>query len=100
MPAQASIPSKILNQLRWRDKNIPGQNQIQTASIYQSFPTEDHTMKTPTHGRYLHQRKQDIKYDAQRGQPQVHKATYKNKHIRNQQSSVFNMSILMDSAHL
>jgi hypothetical protein len=33
MPAQATILSKTLNQHRWRNQNIPGQNQIQALSI-------------------------------------------------------------------
>ena len=41
MPGQATIPSKTLNQHRWRKQNITGQNQIQTVSIYQPSPTED-----------------------------------------------------------
>jgi hypothetical protein len=59
-PAQATIPSKILNQHRWRNQNIPEQNKIQTVSIYQSSPTEDAGEKNPTQGRYLHQRKHKI----------------------------------------
>ena len=35
MSTQATIPSKTLNKHRWRKQNIPGQNQIQTVSIYQ-----------------------------------------------------------------
>jgi hypothetical protein len=56
MPAQATIPSKTLNQHRCRNQNIPGQNQIQTVYIYQSSPTEDSRRKTPAQERYLHQR--------------------------------------------
>jgi hypothetical protein len=47
MPAQASKPSKTLNQHRWRKQNIPGQNQIQTVSINQPSLKEDPGMKTP-----------------------------------------------------
>ena len=57
MPAQSTIPTKTLNQHRWRNQNILGQNQIQTVSVYQSSPTEDSRRKTPTQGGYLHQRK-------------------------------------------
>jgi hypothetical protein len=32
MPAQATIPSKTINQHRWNNQNITGQNQIQTIS--------------------------------------------------------------------
>jgi hypothetical protein len=62
MPTQATIPCKPLNQHRWRKQNIPGQNQIQTVSIYQSILTEDLRRKTSTGGRYLHQRKDEILY--------------------------------------
>jgi hypothetical protein len=95
MPAQATIPSKTLNQHRWRKQNIPGQNQIQTISIYQSSPTEDTRSKTPTQGRYLYQRKDKVLSILQhnkRREPQAYKAKYKDKQIRNQQSPVFNIS--------
>lgn len=52
-------PAK-LNQHRWRNQNIPGQNHIQTVSIYQPSPTEDPRRKTPTQGRNLHQRQDKI----------------------------------------
>ena len=57
MSAQTTMPSKTLNQHRWRNQNTSGQNQIQTVSIYQFSPTEDPRRKTPIQGRYLHQRK-------------------------------------------
>jgi hypothetical protein len=60
MPAQATIPSKTLNQLTWRKQNIPGQYQIQTISIYQSNSTEAPRKKTSTQGRHLNQRKDKI----------------------------------------
>jgi hypothetical protein len=41
MLTQATIPSKTLNQYRWRNQHIPGQNQIQKVSIYKHSPTED-----------------------------------------------------------
>jgi hypothetical protein len=95
MPAQATIPYKTLNQQRWRNQNIPGQNQNQTVSIHQSSPTEDPRRKTPIRGRYLHQRKDKIlrfSQPSQRREPKAHKATYKNKHIKNKQPSLFNIS--------
>ena len=60
MLAHATIPSKTLNHHRWRNQNILGQNQIQTVPIYQSRPTKDPNRKTPTQGKYLHQRKEKI----------------------------------------
>ena len=59
MPAEDTVTSKILNQHRWRNQNIPGQNQIKI-SIYQSILTEDPRRKAPTQGRDLHQRKDKI----------------------------------------
>jgi hypothetical protein len=53
MSAYATIPSKTLNQHRWRNQNILGQSQIQTVSIFQSNPTEDPRKKTPTKASYL-----------------------------------------------
>jgi hypothetical protein len=68
MPAQVTIPSKTLNQHRWRNKNIPSPNQIQTVSMYQSIHTEDSTRKIPTQGGYLHQRKDKILSISQQSQ--------------------------------
>ena len=68
MPAQVTIPSKTLNQHRWRNLNIPGQNQIQTVSIYQFIPTEDPRRKITIQGRYLHQRKDKILSISQQNQ--------------------------------
>ena len=65
MPAQDTTPSKTLNQHRWRNQNILGQNQIQTISIYQSSPILDSRRKAPTQGRYLHQRKNKIQVVSQ-----------------------------------
>ena len=62
------VLSKTLNQHRWKNQNIPGENQIQTVSIYQSSPTEDPGRKTPTQGKYLHQRKGKILRISQRSQ--------------------------------
>jgi hypothetical protein len=94
MPAQATIPRKILNQHRWRKQNIPGQNQIQTVSIYQLSLTEDPGRKTSTKGRYLDKRKHKILSisQTQKQRATAHKTTYNNKHVRNQQSSLFNIS--------
>jgi hypothetical protein len=68
---------------------------IQTVSIYQSSLKEDPRRKTPTQGRY-YTKENTIYYAshnrAKRREPQAHKATYKNKHIKNQQSSIFNIS--------
>jgi hypothetical protein len=36
MPAQATIPSKTLNYHRWRNQDIPWQNQIYTISSHKS----------------------------------------------------------------
>ena len=68
MPAQATITSKTLNPNRWKNQNISGQNQIQIVFIYQSIPTEDPRRKTPTQGRYLHQRKDKILSISQQSQ--------------------------------
>jgi hypothetical protein len=68
MPVQATISSKILNQHRGRKQNIPGQNQIQTVSIYQSTSTEDPRRKTPTQGSYQNQRKDKILNISQQSQ--------------------------------
>jgi hypothetical protein len=47
MPFQANIPSKLLNQHKWRNQKSQGQNQIQNVYIYQSSPTDDPRRKTP-----------------------------------------------------
>jgi hypothetical protein len=36
MPAQTNIPSKTLNNYRWRNQDIPRQKQIYTISIHKS----------------------------------------------------------------
>ena len=51
MSTQATTISKTFNQYKWKNQNIPGQNQIQAVSIYKSSPTEDPRNKTPTQGR-------------------------------------------------
>jgi hypothetical protein len=53
MPAQATIPRKILNYDRWRNQNIPWQNQIHTIPFYESIPSEENNGKTPTKGQKL-----------------------------------------------
>jgi hypothetical protein len=53
MLVKATVTSKTLNQHRWRKQNIPGENQIQTVSIYKLSPTEDPRRKTPAQGNYL-----------------------------------------------
>ena len=74
MPAQDTIPSKTLNQHRWRTQSIPRQNQIQTVSIYQSSPTEIPGRKTPTQGRLPAPKKgQDIKYLTTKSKANTHK---------------------------
>jgi hypothetical protein len=77
MLALSTIPSKTLNQNRWRKQNTPGQNQIQTVSVYQSSPTEDPRRKTPTQRRYLHQRKDKILSISQQSQKKEN-----HKHIK------------------
>jgi hypothetical protein len=54
MPAQATIPSKTLNYHRWRNQDIPSQNQIDRVSFYKSSPTKDKRWKTPTQEGKLH----------------------------------------------
>jgi hypothetical protein len=74
MPTQATIASKTLNQHRWRKQNIPGQNQIQTVSIYQASLTEDPGRKNPIQGRYLQSKKgQDIKHLTTKSKAESHK---------------------------
>jgi hypothetical protein len=95
MPAQATIPSKTPNEHRWRKQNIPGQNQIQTVSIYQSSPTEDTRRNTPTQRRYLYQRKDkmlSISHHAKRREPQAYKANYKNKSGTNSYLSLISLN--------
>jgi hypothetical protein len=60
MSAQATITSKTPNQHRWRNEYIPGQNQIQTISVYQHSPTDGSKRKTNIQARYLQQRKEKI----------------------------------------
>ena len=86
MSTQATTISKTFNHHKWRNQNIPGQNQIQAVSIYQSSPTEDSRRKTPTQGEYLHQRKNKILIISQQSQKKesdAHNATYNNKRNSN-----------------
>ena len=53
MTAQATIPSKTLNQHRWRKQNFPGQNQFQTVYLSiqpyrRSWKENSNTRKVPT----------------------------------------------------
>ena len=82
MPAQVTILSKILNQHRWRNQNTPGQNQIQTVSVYQPSPTEVPGRKTPTQGRYLHQRNDKMLSISQQSRKQG--ATSTKSHLQKQ----------------
>jgi hypothetical protein len=49
---------------------IPGQNKIQTVSIYQPSLTENSGRKNATQGRYLHQRKDKILEISQQSEKQ------------------------------
>lgn len=51
MPDQATIPSKTINQYRWRNQNILGQYLSTNPALRR---------KTPTQRGYLHQRKNKI----------------------------------------
>jgi hypothetical protein len=57
MPAQATIPSKILNYHRWRNQRIPCQNHIYTISFHKSSPSKNNKGETPAQGGKLHPRK-------------------------------------------
>ena len=50
MTAQATICSKTINYNRWRNQDIPWQNQIYTISFHKYSPTKDNRWKTPTEG--------------------------------------------------
>ena len=93
MTAQATIQSKTLNQHRQKKQNILILNEIQTISINQCSLTEYSSRNTPTKGGYLYHRKNKISHNkAKRRAPHAHKAIYKSKHNRNQQSSVLTIS--------
>jgi hypothetical protein len=66
MPAQVTIASKILNQHRQRKQNIPGQNQIQTASTSTSLWRFFQGKLQPKKG-------QDIKYLTTKSKAESHK---------------------------
>jgi hypothetical protein len=57
MPAQTTIPGKILNYYRLRNQYIPWQNQIYTISFHKSSPTKDNRWKMPMQGGKLCPRK-------------------------------------------
>jgi hypothetical protein len=57
MLAQATISSQTLNYNRWRNQNIPRQNQIHTLSFHKSSPSKDNKGKTPSQGGKLCPRK-------------------------------------------
>jgi hypothetical protein len=95
MPAQVTIISKILYQCGWRKQTIPGQNQIQTVTVYHP------ALQRILEGKLKHKEgtntKEMTRYlgshnKARRRGPQAHKATYKSKYNRNQQSTLFNIS--------
>jgi hypothetical protein len=71
MPAQASISSKILNYHRWRNQDIPRQNQIYTISFHKSSPTKDNRCKTLTQGGKLHPRKSKKVFFVQQTQKKI-----------------------------
>jgi hypothetical protein len=94
MQAQASIPSKTLNQHRWRKQNIPWQNQIQIVSFHKSSPTKANRWKTLIQRGKLHPRKKKkvIFFQPKRRQPHKHNSTSNNKNNRKQQSLFLNIS--------
>jgi hypothetical protein len=57
MPAQATIHSKTLNQLRWRNQNIPGKNKVKHYVSTNPALKRIRARKNPTQGRYLNQKK-------------------------------------------
>jgi hypothetical protein len=86
MPALTTIPSKTLKQHRWRNQNIPGQNKIQTVSIYQS------NLQNILEGKLQHKEGTYTKKKKKKGQDinhltikpkeenTAHKTTYENKY--------------------
>jgi len=50
MPTQVTLPSKTLNYHRWRNQDVPCQNQIYTISSHKSNLTKDNRWKTPIEG--------------------------------------------------
>jgi hypothetical protein len=74
MPAQATIPSKTLNQHRWKEQNIPGQNQIHTISIYQpSLKGEFWKKKSNTRKIPAPKKGQNIKHFTTKSKTESHK---------------------------
>ena len=51
MPTQATIPSQTFNDLRWRNKIIPQENQIHTLSFHESCPSNDNNIKKKVQGQ-------------------------------------------------
>ena len=47
MPTQATIPSQTFNYCRWRNQNIPQQNQIHILSFHESHPSKDNNQNKP-----------------------------------------------------
>jgi hypothetical protein len=45
MPAPATIPTQNFNYLIWRNKSIPGQNQIHALFFHESRPSKDNNRK-------------------------------------------------------
>jgi hypothetical protein len=103
MPAQATIPSKTQSTKMEKPKyprTKPNSNRIYppTKPYRGSWKENSNTRKVPST-----KKGQNIKHltKKSKAEPQAHKATYENKHTRNQQSSVFlYLLILMDSTHL
>ena len=60
MPAETTIPSETLNHYRWRNKDIPWQNQIYTISFHKPNPTKDNRGKTAIQGGKLYPGKSKI----------------------------------------
>jgi hypothetical protein len=48
MPTQATIPSQTFNYLRWKNKSIPRQNQINTLSFHKSLNKPKRREQMPT----------------------------------------------------
>lgn len=98
MPAQTTIPSKIINHYRWRTQDIPRENQIYTTRIHKSSPTENTGRKTPTQGSQLHSEKHrqyinSLYQKSEIGGKLMHNTTTENKSKtnKNQQSMVINI---------
>jgi hypothetical protein len=57
VPAQATIPSKTLNYHKWRNQDIPQQNQIYTIFLHKSRSSKDNRWKIPPQEGKIHLRK-------------------------------------------